>query len=197
MLSLYSPSDLHVGEERPRWAWTRSRSSGEKSPAFDPANTWISDHPAYKLEVTVNGDRGTLHFECHFVDAETSEEWRSRRRCGRRADRRVADHELRRRHDRALSVRACARRADKRRAAVVHKRRPLSRIDDPFVRAVARLPVTVRTKLLLASVGTSMLLVAVGLLGQLVLGQSNDRVASLGAFPGASDRLRAAPEETC
>ena len=73
-------------------------------------------------------------------------------------------------------------RADKRRAAVVHKRRPLSRIDDPFVRAVARLPVTVRTKLLLASVGTSMLLVAVGLLGQLVLGQSNDRVASLGAL---------------
>jgi hypothetical protein len=43
-----------------------------KSPAFDPANTWVSDHPAYKLEVTVNGDRGTLHFECHYVDAETA-----------------------------------------------------------------------------------------------------------------------------
>ena len=73
-------------------------------------------------------------------------------------------------------------RADERRAAVAHKRRPLSRIDDPFVRAVARLPVTVRTKLLIAFVGTSMLLVAVGLLGQLVLGQSNDRVVSLGAL---------------
>ncbi len=55
-------------------------------------------------------------------------------------------------------------------------RRP---IDGPFVRAVARLPVTVRTKLLIAFVGTSLLLVAVGLLGQLVLGQSNDRVASI------------------
>ena len=55
-------------------------------------------------------------------------------------------------------------------------------MDDPFVRAVARLPVTVRTKLLIAFVGTSMLLVAVGLLGQLVLGQSNDRVVSLGAI---------------
>ena len=32
---------------------------------------WVSDHPAYKLEITVNGDRGTLHFECHFVDYET------------------------------------------------------------------------------------------------------------------------------
>ena len=55
-------------------------------------------------------------------------------------------------------------------------------MDDPFVRAIARLPVTVRTKLLIAFVGTSMLLVAVGLLGQLVLGQSNDRVVSLGAI---------------
>ena len=74
------------------------------------------------------------------------------------------------------------RRADERRAAVANKRRPLSRIDDPFVRAVARMPVTVRTKLLIAVVGTSLLLVAVGLLGQLVLGQSNDRVVSLGAL---------------
>jgi signal transduction histidine kinase len=55
-------------------------------------------------------------------------------------------------------------------------------MDDPFVRAIARLPVTVRTKLLIAFVGTSMLLVAVGVLGQLVLGQSNDRVVSLGAI---------------
>ena len=56
------------------------------------------------------------------------------------------------------------------------------RIDDPFVRAVARLPVKVRTKLLIAFVGTSLLLVAVGLLGQLVLGRSNDRVASVRAL---------------
>jgi signal transduction histidine kinase len=54
--------------------------------------------------------------------------------------------------------------------------------DDPFVRSVARLPVKVRTKLLIAFVGTSMLLVAVGLLGQVVLGQSNERVADVGAL---------------
>ena len=53
------------------------------------------------------------------------------------------------------------------------------RIGDPFVRAIARLPVNVRTKLLVAFVGTSLLLVAVGLLGQVVLGRSNDRVASV------------------
>ena len=54
------------------------------------------------------------------------------------------------------------------------------RIGDPYVRAVARLPANVRTKLLIAFVGTALLLVAVGLLGQRVLGQSNDRVASVG-----------------
>ena len=54
------------------------------------------------------------------------------------------------------------------------------RVGDPFVRTVARLPANVRTKLLVAFVGTSLLLVAVGLFGQLVLGQSNDRVASVG-----------------
>ena len=52
--------------------------------------------------------------------------------------------------------------------------------NDPIARAVARVPANVRTKLLIAFVGTSLLLVAVGLLGQLVLGQSNDRVASVG-----------------
>ena len=42
-----------------------------KSAAFKPDANWVSDHPAYKLRVTINGDRGTLHFECHFIDVET------------------------------------------------------------------------------------------------------------------------------
>lgn len=73
MMSLYAPNatftvgggETAVGVGEIRDFWT------EKSPAFEPTNNWISDHPAYKLEITVNGDRGTLHFECHFVDAET------------------------------------------------------------------------------------------------------------------------------
>ena len=56
----------------------------------------------------------------------------------------------------------------------------MSRGDNPAVRSVGRLPFKVHTKLLTAFVGTAVLLVAVGLLGQVVLGQSNDRVASLG-----------------
>jgi ketosteroid isomerase-like protein len=45
----------------------------EDSAPFAAENEWISDHPAYKLEISVDGDRGTLHFECHYVDAETQE----------------------------------------------------------------------------------------------------------------------------
>jgi signal transduction histidine kinase len=59
---------------------------------------------------------------------------------------------------------------------------PGTRGDGALVRAVGRLPVTVRTKLLIAFLGTSLLLVAVGLLGLRVLGQSNDRVGSLGSL---------------
>lgn len=39
----------------------------EDSAAFQPGTEWVSDHPAYKLEITVNGDLGTLHFECHYI----------------------------------------------------------------------------------------------------------------------------------
>ncbi len=66
--------------------------------------------------------------------------------------------------------------------AVAESRRPLSRGYDPLVRAVGRLPTKVSTKLLIAFLGTSLLLVTVGLFGQRVLGQSNDRVGSLGAL---------------
>ena len=66
------------------------------------------------------------------------------------------------------------------RAAVGERRRPWSRGSDPIVQAVGRVPAKVHTKLLIAFVGTSVLLVAVGLLGLRVLGQSNDRVGSFG-----------------
>jgi ketosteroid isomerase-like protein len=75
MMSLWSPNatmtvgpgETASGLDEIRRFWL------EKSAPFAAENEWISDAPAYKLEITVNGDRGTLHFECHFVDAETGE----------------------------------------------------------------------------------------------------------------------------
>jgi ketosteroid isomerase-like protein len=75
MMSLYAPNatmtvgpgETATGLEEIRSFWLN------ESATFDENNEWISDHPAYKLEITVDGDRGTLHFECHFVDPDTSE----------------------------------------------------------------------------------------------------------------------------
>jgi signal transduction histidine kinase len=62
------------------------------------------------------------------------------------------------------------------------RRRPLSSGDNALVRAVGRLPAKVHTKLLVAFVGTAVLVVAVGLLGLRVLGQSNDRAGRIGSL---------------
>jgi ketosteroid isomerase-like protein len=75
MMSLYAPNatmtvgpgETAAGLDEIREFWL------ERSAPFAPENTWMSDHPAYKLEITVAGDRGTLHFECHYVDYTTSE----------------------------------------------------------------------------------------------------------------------------
>jgi ketosteroid isomerase-like protein len=73
MMSLWAPSATltagpgltAAGTDEIRQAWL------DESLAFAPATHWISDHPAYKLEITVNGDLGTLHSECHYVDIDT------------------------------------------------------------------------------------------------------------------------------
>ena len=45
----------------------------QKAGPFRPENHWVSDTPAYKVRVTVDGDKGTLYFECHYVDVKTNE----------------------------------------------------------------------------------------------------------------------------
>ena len=73
MLSLWAPNatltvgpgNTAAGLDQIRRYWL------QKSTAFLPETHWVSDHPAYKVEITVSGDRGTLHFECHYVDYDT------------------------------------------------------------------------------------------------------------------------------
>jgi uncharacterized protein (TIGR02246 family) len=72
MMSLYAPNATFTvapgqtltGKEQIRRFWL-------EAPVFQPENHWISETPAYKLRETVNGDRGTLYFECHYVDPKT------------------------------------------------------------------------------------------------------------------------------
>jgi ketosteroid isomerase-like protein len=60
----FGPGVTVTGKDQIRAIWS-------KSVGFKPETHWLSDHPAYKLKVTVDGDRGTLHFECHFIDIDT------------------------------------------------------------------------------------------------------------------------------
>ena len=60
----FGPGKTVAGREQIRQVWLNS--VGWKFETH-----WLSDHPAYKLKVTVDGDRGTLHFECHFIDLDT------------------------------------------------------------------------------------------------------------------------------
>ncbi len=60
----FGPGKTVTGKDQIREVWLNSV-------AFKPETNWLSDHPAYKLKATVDGDRGTLRFECHFVDVLT------------------------------------------------------------------------------------------------------------------------------
>jgi uncharacterized protein (TIGR02246 family) len=60
----FGPGKTVSGKDQIRQVWM-------KSEAWKPTTHWLSDHPAYKLKVTVDGDRGTLHFECHFINIDT------------------------------------------------------------------------------------------------------------------------------
>ena len=64
----------------------------------------------------------------------------------------------------------------------VTRKRRLTPDGNPLVRAVGRLPVRVHTKLLVAFVGTALLVVVVAVLGLRLLGESNERVTSLGVL---------------
>ena len=69
MMSLYAPDatftlpgSIAAGKKEIRQFWLTSKSM---------TNNWISETPIYKVRITVNGDRGTLYFECHYVNPKT------------------------------------------------------------------------------------------------------------------------------
>jgi ketosteroid isomerase-like protein len=73
MMSLWAPNatftvgpgQTATGTKQIRAYWLK------KSKAFLPTTHWVSETPAYKVRATANGDRGTLTFECHFIDVNS------------------------------------------------------------------------------------------------------------------------------
>lgn len=41
--------------------------------AFQPGSHLVSDTPAYKIRITTTGDKGTLYFECDYIDVTTGQ----------------------------------------------------------------------------------------------------------------------------
>ena len=72
MMSIWAPNaSFTVGPGKTATGKQQIKEFWLSSVAFQHATEWVSDHPAWKLRVTVNGDRGTLHFECHFIEVKT------------------------------------------------------------------------------------------------------------------------------
>jgi ketosteroid isomerase-like protein len=71
MMGLWAPNATFTVGGKTATGKRQIRELWLTTPAFQPETKWVSDHPAYKLRVTVSGDRGTLYFECHFLDLET------------------------------------------------------------------------------------------------------------------------------
>ena len=42
-----------------------------KAAPFQPQNHWVSETSAYKLRITAEGDKGTLYFDCVYIDLKT------------------------------------------------------------------------------------------------------------------------------
>jgi ketosteroid isomerase-like protein len=73
MMSLWAPNatftvgpgQTATGKSQIRAYWMK------KSKAFQPTTHWVSDTAAYKVRATANGDKGTLTFECHYIDVDS------------------------------------------------------------------------------------------------------------------------------
>ena len=71
MMTLFAPNATYtVGPGKTFVGTKQIRSFWRTAPVMHEFH-WVSETPAYKIRITVNGDKGTLYFECHYVDPDT------------------------------------------------------------------------------------------------------------------------------
>jgi uncharacterized protein (TIGR02246 family) len=71
MMTVWAPDATFTVGGEPYVGKAQIRTFFEKAGPFQPENHWVSDTPAYKIRITANGDKGTLYFECHYIDTAT------------------------------------------------------------------------------------------------------------------------------
>ena len=142
MMSLWAPNaTVTIGPGRTATGTGEIREAWMTSTPFQPETNWVSDHPAYKAP---RHDRRRPRHAVLRVPLRRREDEGScsghRRGHGRRAGRRsLADHQDGRRHNRAEALsRDGTRRSATADADRTPRRRLLSSVSDPLVRAVGR-----------------------------------------------------------
>jgi hypothetical protein len=72
MMSLWAPdATFTVGGQTYTGTDQIRKFFESKAGPFQYGNNWISDSPTYKQRETVSGTKGTLYFECDYVDVAT------------------------------------------------------------------------------------------------------------------------------
>jgi ketosteroid isomerase-like protein len=71
MMSIWAPNATATVAGKTVTGQADIRALFAKAAPFQPQNHWVSDTPAYKIRTTVNGNKGTLYFECHYIDVDT------------------------------------------------------------------------------------------------------------------------------
>jgi ketosteroid isomerase-like protein len=71
MMSLFADTASLVATAGTYTGPTQIRKFFAAAAPFQPNNNWMAETPAFKIRITVDGDAGTLYFECHYVDKGT------------------------------------------------------------------------------------------------------------------------------
>ena len=72
MMSVWAPNaTMTVGPGVTYAGMKKIRDNWVNSTPFKPTTNWVAESPVYRTRATANGDKGTLFFECHMIDAKT------------------------------------------------------------------------------------------------------------------------------
>jgi hypothetical protein len=73
MMSLWAPGAVFNIDQQTLTGKSQIRHwFATENKAFMPSHHWESDSPTYKIRVSLNGNKATLYFECHYIDTNTS-----------------------------------------------------------------------------------------------------------------------------
>lgn len=73
MMSIWAPGAIFNIDQKTLTGKAQIRHwFATENKAFMPSHHWESDTPTYKIRVSLNGDKATMYFECHYIDPKTS-----------------------------------------------------------------------------------------------------------------------------